>query len=151
MHDKNKPVKLLPAMLLVLSCVAPAQSQPGVTLPPGVKAVWDPSKAFRETTPTRERRCINGLWRWQPAADNASQPPTSAWGYFKVPACWPGNQDYMQSDYQTLYADPGWSTTNLRDVQSAWYERTITIPKDWDGPSHCLGRGVPEFLCRGLY
>ncbi len=127
----GSPAKLSSAMLLaaalgmlVLPCLA---------LPPGVKAVWDPAKAFRESTPTRERLCINGLWRWQPAAENAVQPPTAGWGYFKVPACWPGSQDYMQSDYQTLYADPSWTNTNLSEVQSAWCERTITIPNDWAG------------------
>ena len=36
-------------------------------LPDGVRAVWDLNRAHRETTPTRERICINGLWRWQPA------------------------------------------------------------------------------------
>ena len=119
--------------VLAASCAAAAQDQPAVALPPGVKAVWDPAKAFRETTPTRERLCINGLWRWQPAADNARQVPAAAWGYYKVPACWPGIQDYMQSDYQTLYPDPSWKNTKLGEVQSAWYERTITIPKNWAG------------------
>ena len=119
--------------LLALSCSTGAQDQLGLTLPPGVKAVWDPAKAARETTPTRERLCINGLWRWQPAADNALQIPIAAWGYYKVPACWPGTQDYMQSDYQTLYPDPSWKNTKLNEVQSAWYERTITIPADWAG------------------
>jgi hypothetical protein len=33
-----------------------------------VTAVWDLEKAYRESTPTRERLGINGLWRWQPAA-----------------------------------------------------------------------------------
>ena len=28
------------------------------------------SKAYRETTPTSERICINGLWRWQPTPQN---------------------------------------------------------------------------------
>ena len=36
--------------------------QPMVTLPSGVKAVWDLDLAYRETTSTRERICINGLW-----------------------------------------------------------------------------------------
>src|SRR5258708_367151 len=36
-------------------------------LPAGVAAVWDAGMAYRETTPTRERICLNGLWRWQPA------------------------------------------------------------------------------------
>jgi hypothetical protein len=133
-------LKLLSALLLAavwamlaLPCSTAAQDQSGVALPPGVKAVWDPAKAGRETTSTRERLCINGLWRWQPAADNALQVPAAAWGYYKVPACWPGIQDYMQSDYQTLYPDPSWAKTNLGEVRSAWYQRAITIPRDWAG------------------
>ena len=102
-------------------------------LPPGIKAVWDSARAFHESTPTRERLCINGLWRWQPAADSAREVPTTGWGYYKVPACWPGIQDYMQSDYQTLYSHPSWKDAKLGEVRSAWYERTISIPKDWSG------------------
>ena len=119
--------------LIMLHCPAKAQSQLEITLPPGVRAVWDPAKALHETTPTRQRLCLNGLWRWQPAAADALPVPLAAWGYYKVPACWPGNQDYMQSDYQTLYPDPSWKSTNLSDVQSAWYQRTITIPQNWTG------------------
>jgi len=119
--------------MLAVPCSAAAQDQSGAALPPGVKAVWDPARAGRETTPTRERLCINGLWRWQPAADDALQVPTAGWGYYKVPGCWPGAQDYLQSDYQTLYPGPGWRNTNLSEVQSAWYERAITIPQDWAG------------------
>jgi beta-galactosidase len=119
--------------MLALACPTIAQDQSGLALPPGVKAVWDPAKAFRETTPTRERLCINGLWRWQPATDNVLQVPAAAWGYYKVPACWPGTQDYLQNDYQTLYPDPSWANTDLRQVRSAWYQRTITIPNDWAG------------------
>ncbi len=119
--------------LLALPCSTAAQGQSSLALPPGVKAVWDSARAYREATPTRERLCINGLWRWQPAADNALQVPTSAWGYYKVPACWPGIQDYMQSDYQTLYPDPTWKNTKLSELRSAWYERTLTIPQDWAG------------------
>src|SRR5271166_996493 len=140
-HPPGGPLaKLTAAMLLAvawgmlfLHCLTAAQDQSGMVLPPGVKAVWDPARAFRETTPTRERLCINGLWRWQPAADNAVQVPAEAWGYFKVPACWPGIQDYMQSDYQTLYSDPSWKNADLGEVQSAWYQRTITIPQNWAG------------------
>lgn len=110
-----------------------AHSQTNAVLPPAVKTVWDATKAYRQTTPTRERVCINGLWQWQPAAEDAQEVPTGAWGYYKVPACWPGIQDYMQSDYQTLYPDPSWKDTRLGDVRRAWYERTMTIPQDWAG------------------
>ncbi len=127
--------------MLTQPCATAAQDSSGVALPPGVKAVWDPAKAFKETTPTRERLCINGLWRWQPAADNAVEVPTAAWGYYKVPACWPGVQDYLQGDYQTLYPDPSWKNTKLSEVQSAWYERTITIPEEWAGRRVALDVG----------
>jgi hypothetical protein len=119
--------------ILALIYLTSAQAQSESPLPPGVKAVWDAAKAFREATPTRERLCINGLWRWQPAADDSEKVPAAAWGHFKVPACWPGIQNYMQSDYQTLYPDPSWANTNLSEVRGAWYERTITIPNDWAG------------------
>jgi beta-galactosidase len=134
------PLKIPSALLLAAAwgmfappCLTAAPDPAAVALPPGVKAVWDPAKAWRETTPTRERLCLNGLWRWQPAADNTLPVPTAAWGYYKVPACWPGIQDYMQSDYQTLYPAPSWQNVNLGEVQSAWYERIITIPQDWAG------------------
>ena len=119
--------------MLALPCPTVAQDPSDLALPPGIKAVWDPAKAWRETTPTRERLCINGLWRWQPAADDALQVPAAGWGYYKVPACWPGLQDYLQSDYQTLYPAPSWKSTLLGEVRSAWYQRTITIPQAWAG------------------
>ncbi len=77
-----------------------------VSLPEGVRAVWDVAKAYHETTPTRERICLNGLWRWQPAGASSEQVPAGGWGFFKVPGCWPGITDYMQKDSQTLFAHP---------------------------------------------
>jgi len=118
-----------PALILSSS----AQDQAAVALPPGVKAGWDLAKAVHQTTPTRERVCINGLWRWQPAAENSRSVPTAEWGYYKVPGCWPGVQDYLQSDYQTLYPHPAWKDTKLGGVRSAWYQRTITVPQNWTG------------------
>jgi len=126
----------LAAASLLLAAVANASPQsaepPAVPLAAGVQAVWNEERAYHETTATRERISINGLWRWQPAGSR-TLVPTNAWGYYKVPACWPGIQDYMQSDYQTLYRHPSWATASLRDVSEAWYERTITIPGNWSG------------------
>ena len=85
----------------------PAPAADDASLPAGVRAVWDLKQAHREATPTRERVCINGLWRWQPAA-KADGVPTGCWGYFKVPGCWPGVSDYMQHDCQTVYPHPSW-------------------------------------------
>ncbi|MCX5646403.1 MAG: hypothetical protein NTZ17_17235 [Phycisphaerae bacterium] len=104
-----------------------------VALPMGVKAVWDLGQAYREKTPTRERICINGLWRWQPVEAKADQAPVANWGYFKVPGCWPGIGDYMQKDSQTVYTHPSWKDRRLGSITAAWYEREIAIPSDWAG------------------
>ena len=101
-------------------------------LPEGVKVVWDPEQAHHETTPTRERICINGLWRWQPAGARSEQPPTKSWGYFKVPGCWPGITDYLQKDSQALYPHPDWKDVRLAGMTAAWYEREFTIPGGWE-------------------
>ena len=45
-------------------CQAQTAAQADAALPNGVKAVWGLDKAWREKTPTRERVCLNGLWRW---------------------------------------------------------------------------------------
>jgi beta-galactosidase len=104
---------------------------PDAVLPPGVRAVWDLGKAYREATPTRERLCINGLWRWQPAEPAAEQVPPGSWGYFKVPGSWPGPTDYLRKDSQTLYRHPDWGEAG--EPAAAWYQREITIPSEWAG------------------
>lgn len=104
-----------------------------VPLPEGVSAVWDLNRAQREATSTRERVCLNGLWRWQPAEAGAAAVPAGGWGYFKVPGCWPGITDYMQKDSQRVFAHPSWQAQRLGDVKAAWYEREITVPATWAG------------------
>ncbi len=122
-------------ILYVAAAAGPAvcQDQSAAPLPAGVKAVWDLSKAFRESTPTRERVCVNGLWQWQPAAERTDQPPTANWGYFKVPGSWPGITDYMQKDSQTVFAHPTWKDKRLGAITRAWYQREIGVPKEWTG------------------
>ena len=119
---------------LVLSMLgAVCLGQVEVPLPEGVKAVWTVDRAWREKTPTRERVCLNGLWRWQPSGDDANRAPVGGWGYFKVPGCWPGITDYMQKDCQRVFAHPTWTNTKLSTVAAAWYQREMTIPGTWSG------------------
>jgi len=124
---------VLASVVAAMSGRAMGQEMRAVQLPPGVKAVWDVSKAYREQSPTRERICINGLWLWQPAAADAEAVPARGWGYFKVPGCWPGITDYMQKDCQTVYAHPNWAEQSLRGVSAAWYRREIAVPREWAG------------------
>src|SRR5262245_26281742 len=89
---------VLAALLSLLTPSIPVlcQAEDDAALPKGVKAIWALDKAYHETTPTRERICINGLWHWQPALNSGDDVPEKNWGYFKVPGCWPGITDYMQ-------------------------------------------------------
>src|SRR5262245_13075844 len=102
-------------------------------LPAGVKAVWDLDKAFHEKTPTRERVCLNGLWRWQPAQQAADSVPVDRWAFFKVPGFWPGSNNYIQEDCQSLHVHPNWNDADLRNISAAWHQREITIPDTWAG------------------
>ena len=119
----------------ILLSAASARATGGavVELPPGVEAVWDVDRAHREATPTRERICLNGLWRWQPADPKSDRAPAANWGWFKVPGCWPGITDYMQKDSQTVHAHPAWNGERLGAISAAWYQREITVPRDWGG------------------
>ena len=121
------------AVLLAMAVSGICRAQPAVQLPSGVKAVWDLAKAYHETTPTRERISINGLWRWQPATEATDSVPAGNWGYFKVPAPWPGHEDYQQKDCQTVFAHQAWRDANLGEVTVAWYQREIAIPAEWAG------------------
>jgi len=120
--------------LAVFCAVTPRESaSEDAKLPEGAQVVWDMSKAYRETTSTRERICINGLWRWRPVSGAADKVPADGWGYFKVPGCWPGITGYMQKDFQTVHAHPKWKDVNLGNVTAAWYQREIAVPAEWAG------------------
>jgi beta-galactosidase len=111
----------------------PAVSQADAASPSGVKVVWDLDKAYREKTPTRERVCLNGLWRWQPSDSVSDLVPNDGWGYFKVPGSWPGITNYLQKDCQTVHTHPSWKEKTFGSITAAWYQRDISIPGEWAG------------------
>ncbi len=132
----NASARIIRTAILFFVAVRPglAQDAPTASLPAGVAAVWDAALAYRETTPTREKICLNGLWRWQPAMNAAAvAPPDVGWGFFKVPGSWPGITDYMQKDAQTVFAHESWADQRLRDLSAAWYQREISVPATWAG------------------
>lgn len=100
---------------------------------PSQTAVWDLAKAYCETTATRERICVNGLWRWQPAKVATEAPPTEGWGYLRVPEVWPGGNREWRTDPRVFYPDDLWAKADLGEVTAAWYQREITVPPEWAG------------------
>ena len=138
MRMNLSPVRLRLLSFAMLLCwlIVPAARVAGageVALPPGVRAAWELDKAWRVATPTRERVCLNGLWRWQPADGGGQAVPAENWGFFKVPGAWPGITDYMQKDSQTVHVHPSWKGVKLASVRSAWYQRELTVPQSWAG------------------
>ena len=130
----NRRWKMCIGIAMVIEVtIARCPAQDVASLPQGVQAVWDLGKAWRQTTLTRQRISINGLWRWQPADPKSDRVPGGNWGYIKVPGCWPGITDYLQKDFQTVHAHPSWQDGNLASITAAWHQREIAIPASWSG------------------
>ena len=130
-------LSLILAAILII-CPAPDRvsqaEEDAVPLPREVRAVWDLNKASRETTPTRERVCINGLWRWQPAETRGpNQYPPATGATSRFPGCWPGITDYLQKDWQTRLRAPQLEEHTAAQPSAAWYQREITVPGHWTG------------------
>jgi hypothetical protein len=107
---------------------------------PAHTVVWEMAKAFRESTPTRERICVNGLWRWQPAGAAADVVPTQLWGCLRVPEAWPGG-NRQGAGPQIYDPNPAWEKPAANDVTAAWYEREIVVPPEWAGRRVALYAG----------
>jgi beta-galactosidase len=139
------------AWSITLAYAAVGRADSPAPLPPGVKVVWDMQKASRETTPTRERICINGLWRFQPAEAKAQQPPSDDWGYFKVPGPWPdpAKPPYANGgESQELHRAAKWQAVDMKEVDVAWYQREVAVPKDWAGRTVLLEANYVDSYAR---
>jgi beta-galactosidase/beta-glucuronidase len=117
-------------MMSAPACIAAPQTG-GSELPRPVRAVWNLAKAHRESTRTRERVSINGLWRWQPAVKEDAIPE-SGWGYLRVPESWPGGA--REWGKTTFFPHADWAARkDLGSVTAAWQQRELTVPRDWTG------------------
>src|SRR5436190_24065050 len=152
---KNRSHVLATAVLCVLVTARAGicEDRGAVALPPGVKAVWDLDKAFREKTPTRERICINGLWRWQPARNakglvTADNPltgdisvPNGQWAYFKVP----GNF----ADSTTICLAPSYRPRKCSAPRTTWACLSRSPSRTWVATSP-IGRSLPKGICKAI-
>jgi beta-galactosidase len=107
---------------------------------PAETVLWDASKAYRESTATRERIYVNGLWRWQPAGTADQTLPTAGWGQLRVPEAWPSG-NHEGPDPQLYFPNPAWQKPPAGGVTAAWYEREITVPAEWAGRRVTLDAG----------
>ena len=96
-----------------------------------MKAVWDWKGPGAKRPPLASGFASTACGDGSRLGSEITTPPTTDWGFFKVPGSWPGITDYLQNDAQTIYPHPRWKTTRLAGVTTAWYERQITIPARW--------------------
>ena len=121
------------AWMLLGAASAFAQGQ-AVALPNGVQAVWDMDKAYHETTPTRERVCINGLWRWQPAEAGCHRRALRRMGLLQGPRKLAGHHRLHGEGLPDGLRQPRLEERGAcGTLKAAWYERTFTVPADWTG------------------
>jgi len=114
-------------------------------LPAGIQANWSNDTAAKVTCATRERICLNGLWKFiprMPDAPNDDRPADGqGWGWLKVPAAWPG-----KSNESTRPIGPEiWElTVDWSKVVAGWYERRISVPAAWAGRRITLSFDFPQ-------
>lgn len=109
-------------------------------LPPGfVGDPWSLEDAARETTPTRERICLNGLWGFRPVLSGETPetppPPGDGWGWFKVPGMWPASAADFEQGAQIVWRS-AWVEEregDHRTFEQGWYRRRIRVPAAWAG------------------
>ncbi len=116
---------------------AKGQPIPDLPLPPGAPDTGDLAAAWRQTSPTRETICLNGLWRFLPSQQEAGPEPPAAgsgWGWFKVPGVWPSSPGSAQQ----VWAPENFGDEIRHGFDQAWYRRSLAIPETWAGRRVCL-------------
>jgi beta-galactosidase len=125
------------ATLCAPLALAGSQSADAV-LPAGMSLNWDGTSVVTVTT-KRSRVCLDGIWRFTPAASGETYPPKMGWAYINVPGSW-GNRrhkgkssdnEVKSSDFVALGSGPQWDNYDGTKVTSAWYERQAPIPAEW--------------------
>jgi beta-galactosidase len=121
-----------------------APPEPPMCALPGREAMWSFADAGHDVTACRERFSMNGLWAFRPEAAPKSldvAPAVKDMEYFfKVPGAWPENNGWAQNGmavYDSRGADV--FAAKIRKIESAWYGRSVEIPKSWADRKTVLG------------
>lgn len=112
-------------VLLTLSLLT-AGILAGAPLPPGGgprDAAFSLQDAWRSSTATREKICLNGFWEFQPAMAEEKKVPETQWGRFLLPGSWT-----TSLGTRILHLAPEQKRA-LKD--RAWFRREVKVPESW--------------------
>ncbi len=120
------------ATLLPPLVMADSQSADAV-LPAGMSLNWGKTSVVTVNT-KRSRVSLDGIWRFTPAVAGNAGPPKVGWAYINVPGNWGSRRgEAKTSDLVALGSGPQWDAYDGAAVASAWYERAVPIPAEWQG------------------
>ncbi len=136
---QTSSVAMAGATLLPSLALAESQSADAV-LPAGMSTNWDQTSVVTVNA-KRSQASLDGIWRFMPAAAGQASPPETGWAYIKVPGSWANrqrrgqssNNEGKSSDLVALGSGPQWENYDGAKVASAWYERQVPIPAEWQG------------------
>ncbi len=126
-------VALAGATVLPSLALADAQSADAV-LPAGMSLNWDQAK-IETVNAKRSRAVLDGLWRFMPAVSGDTTPPKLGWGFINVPGSWAKHHE-EDRPFNFIVRGSGSQWEHDEDgsrVASAWYEREVPIPAEWQG------------------
>jgi beta-galactosidase len=87
--------------------------------------------------PVNEKRAqvsLDGVWSFMPAVAGKGGPPKMGWGYIKVPGSWASRRSKgRSSDLVARGSGAQWEDYDGERLASAWYERQVPIPTEWQG------------------
>lgn len=98
-------------------------------LPAGITLNWDQSSIVTVTA-KRAQVALNGIWRFQPAAEGTAEPAKVGWAYIKVPGSWQSARG-RTADFVAPGRGPLWDLYDGARVSRAWFERQVRIPAAW--------------------
>lgn len=110
-----------------------------VKLPDGERFTWTEEPVVA-TSATRAEVVLNGLWLFQPAID---EQPKAPWAAIRVPGSWESQNEWGNMRLPSFVGTPpAWTGASFRtekhsqnlyleQTARAWYQREITIPKEW--------------------
>ncbi len=119
-------------LLVVVACLAIGA---GAQTPFKRRFAPEEGKVAPIEKPTRDERCLNGKWQFQPVANDLPMPESSRWEKvpIRIPSPWNVNAFPVESrlggDFRCFPSYP----QSWEKVQAGWLRRPFEVPTVWRG------------------